>query len=257
MGFDALTKTFPWTLYSKKLATKIERLRNAGFFSQTGAQERNMRLVLGKEGSVEEGNAIFFFWLVDKDDGSIVDAKFQAYGQSALLGAADIACDLVIGKNYDQAKRISADLIDKQVRDRSDEPAFPKETAAHLNLVLGAIDNACDQCSDLPPPAKYAAPPAPLDIGEVLEGGYPGWQELTLDQKISVIEEVMNQDIRPYIALDGGGVELINLVHEKEVVIAYHGSCTSCFSSVGATLSYIQQVIRAKVHPDLVVVPKL
>ena len=73
----------------------------------------------------------------------------------------------------------------------------------------------------------------------------------------SVIEEVLDRDIRPYIALDGGGVELLNLLQDKEVIIAYQGTCTSCFASAGTTLSYIQQVLRAHVHPELDVVPNL
>ena len=63
--------------------------------------------------------------------------------------------------------------------------------------------------------------------------------------------------MRPYIALDAGGVEVINLLEDKEVIIAYQGSCTSCYSAIGTTLSYIQQVLRAKVHPSLVVVPDI
>ena len=81
--------------------------------------------------------------------------------------------------------------------------------------------------------------------------------ELSLKKKIAVIEEVMDRDIRPYIALDGGGVTVLNLIGDKELSIAYQGSCTSCYSSIGTTLSYIQQVLRAKVHPDIVVVPEM
>ena len=253
MGIAKLTTSFPWTRYSKKLATRIDNLRNGGVLSP----REGMRLVEGTEGKASDGNIITFWWLVDKDDGVIVDAKFQAFGQSALIGAAEVACDLLIGKNYDQASRISADLIDKQVRDKPEVPAFPHETAPHLNLVLEAIDNAAKECTDIPMAVAYVAPPAPRDIGEVLEGGYPGWPQLTIKQKLSVIEEVLNNDVRPYIVLDGGGVELVNLLNDNEVIIAYQGNCTSCFSSVGATLSYIQQVMRAKVHPDLVVVPNL
>lgn len=257
MSFNILTTPFPWARYSKKLATKIEKPRNAGFFTKESADERGMRLAEGSEGTIEDGNIVCLYWLVDKEDGVIVDAKFQVLGQTAVIGAAEIACDLLIGKNYDQAKRISADLIDKQARDKTDEPAFPQETAAHLNLVLEAIEKAAEQCTDLPLPAAYVAPPTPLDIGEIREGGYPGWEGLTTEQKLSVIEEVVDQDIRPYIALDGGGIEVLNFMHDKEVIISYKGNCTSCFSSIGATLSYIQQVIRAKVHPELVVVPNL
>lgn len=257
MGLAALTTQFPWNRYSKKLAGKIDKLRCAGYFTAEESAARDMRLVEATEGNIEDGNLVRLYWLVDKDDGIIVDAKFQAFGQSALLGAAEAACELLIGKNYDQAKRIGAALIDQQVRDKADIAAFPQETAPHLNLVLGAIESGSEQCVDIPLPKAYVAPPAPMEIGEVLEGGYPGWTELSLEQKISVIEEVLDRDVRPYIALDAGGVDVLNLVDNTNLIIAYKGSCTSCYSSVGTTLSYIQQVLRGKVHPSLVVIPDL
>lgn len=257
MSIESLTAPFPWSRYSKKLAAKIENPRNAGFFTHEEAEARTMRLAEGKEGGISEGNGVILYWLVDKDDGIIVDAKFQVYGQSVLIGAAEAACELLVGKNYDQAKRVSADLIDKYVRDRSDVPAFPKETYPHLNLIIDAIDTCSEQCTDIPFADTYVAAPVPKDIGEVLPGGYPGWSELTLKQKLTVIEQVLDQDIRPYIALDAGGVSVLNLINDKELVISYQGSCTSCYSSIGTTLSYIQQVIRAKVHPDITVVPDM
>lgn len=257
MGFAALTTSFPWSRYSKKLAGKIDKLRCAGFFTPAESEARDMRYVEAAAGSVEGGNHVRLYWLVDKDDGIIVDAKFQAFGQSALLGAAEVACDLLVGKNYDQARRVTNQLIDQQVRDRTELSAFPPEAALHLNLVLEAIHKAADQCSDLPLASNYTAPPVPIEAGEILEGGYPGWMELSLNQKISVIEDVLDRDVRPYIALDAGGVKVLNLIDDHELVIAYQGSCTSCYSSVGTTLSYIQQTLRARVHPSLVVVPDL
>ncbi len=257
MSLRTLTQSFPWSRYSKKLQAKIAQPRSTGFFTASQSEERGMRLATGQAGAIEEGNLLALYWLVDPNDGTIIDARFQSYGQSALIGAGEIACELVIGKNYDQARRLSAELIDKQVRDRSDEPAFPKETAPHLNLVLEAIDQAARPCMDIPLPSQYVAPPAPRDIGEVLEGGYPGWDQLSRPQKIQLIEEVIAREIRPYIELDAGGVDVIDLVHDREVLIAYKGSCTSCFSATGTTLSYIQQVLKGKVHPSLVVVPDL
>lgn len=257
MSLKALTHPFPWSSYSKKLLAKIERPRCVGFFNKIQSEERGMRFVEVQEGSKQEGNLLRFYWLVDPDDGIIVDACFQVYGQSALIGAAEIACELVVGKNYDQARRMSADLIDKQVRDRADVEAFPKETYAHLNLVLRALDQAADLCMDIPLATHYIAPPAPLDIGEVLEGGYPGWQELTKEKKLNLLEQMIARDIRPYIELDAGGIQVLDLINEQEVLIAYQGSCTSCFSATGTTLSYIQQVLRAKLHPNLIVTPDL
>lgn len=257
MGLELLITPFPWYRYSKKLVAKIENPRNAGLFTPEESEARCMKLAIGEEGRVEDGNCVKIYWLVDPDDGIIVDAKFQVYGQSALIGAAEAACEVIIGKNYDQAKRVSADLIDRQLRDRSDEPAFPRETFPHLNLMIGALENAAEQCEGIPVADTYVAPPVPSSIGEVVEGGYPGWSELTLKKKIALIEQVLDSDVRPYIALDAGGVEVINLIEDKEVIIAYQGTCTSCYSAIGTTLSYIQQVLRAKVHPSLVVIPDI
>lgn len=257
MSLKKLTHSFPWSRYSKKMIGKIEHPRSLGIFSKEQAEERGMFLAEGDAGSFSEGNKIHFYWLVDPDDGIIVDVRFQLYGQSALIGAAEAVSDLLIGKNYDQARRITSELIDKQVRDRSDEVAFPKETSPHLNLVLEALDHASETCQGLPLADNYVVSPTPSFIGEVLEGGYPGWETLSLTQKLALIEEVVARDVRPYIELDAGGVEILDLKNEWQVLIAYQGSCTTCFSATGTTLSYIQQVLRAKVHPNLEVIPNL
>lgn len=247
---------FPWSRYSKKLNGKIDKLRHLGFFTRDESEARDMFLAEGHAGFLNDGNLLHFYWLVDKEDGIIVDVKFQAFGQSALLGAAEIASELLVGKNYDQAKRITAQLLDQQVQDRPDTPAFPPETAPHLNLVLEAIDCASEKCIGIPLATDYVATPMPIEVGEVVEGGYPGWESLSTEQRITVIEEILDRDIRPYIALDAGGVEVLNLL-DHEVIIAYSGSCTSCYASVGTTLSYIQQTLRAKAHPSIVVTPNL
>ena len=152
---------------------------------------------------------------------------------------------------------MTLELVDSHVRDKSSVSGFPKEAYPYIGVALAAVQKACKECLDLPLSLNYVAPPAPLDIGEVREGGYPGFKELTLDQQMTLIEEVLNQDVRPYIALDGGGITLLNLVNGQEVVISYQGSCTSCYSSVGTTLSFIQQILKAKVHPSLTVTPEL
>lgn len=255
--FPQLTQAFSWSLYSKKLIAKIDNPKSAGFFTQEEADARDVRLVEGIEGTIENGNCVHFYWLVDKDDGILIDVRFQAYGNSALIGAAQAATELMLGKNYDQAKRITSDLLDKELQDKDGQAAFPKETYPHLNLILGAIDHACSFCTDLPLPDLYVSTPSPRDLGDVVEGGIPGWIEMPLKKKLAIIEDVLDREIRPYIALDAGGVEVINLLHDKEVVIVYQGSCTSCYSSVGTTLTFIQQMLRAKVHPEIIVTPDI
>lgn len=230
---------------------KIDHLRFVGFFSLKEAEEKRMRLVAGREGNV------CLYWLVDEADGVIADAKFQAFGPVSLIAAAEIASELSIRKNYDQASRISADLLDHHVRDRNEVPAFPRECSPYLNQVISAIDRAVHQCIDIPYAASdYDATPIAWDLGE-LPTGIPGWETLSREQKIHLIEEVIDREIRPYIELDAGGVKILDFKEEREVHISYQGACTTCHSSTGSTLSAIQQILKARLHPSLSVVPVL
>ncbi len=253
MSYDDLLEKPPWARFSKKMAAKIDRPRNIGCFTDEDAKERQMRCVCGREGLLVDGNAIALYWLVDPTDGMIVDAKFQVFGHAALIAAADTACELLIGKNYDQAKRFSADLLDKQLRDKAETPAFPDETLGHLNLVIDAIDDAVEKCLDIPLSDHYATP-IPRDNKS---DGYPGWLELSYEKKLAVIEAILDEEVRPYVELDAGGIVVEKLVDDKELIIAYQGACTSCFSAIGTTLSTIQQIVQTKVHPSLVVVPNM
>lgn len=253
MSYDDLLRGSLWEQLSKKAGMKIEKPRNAGYFTEEDAAKQEMRCVIGREGTALDGNALAFYWLVDPSDGVVVDAKFQAFGQAVLIAAADAACELLIGKNYDQARRISAELIDKQLRDKPGIPAFPEEAFSHLNLVLDAIEAAVETCLDIPLSNQYITPIPKEKLSE----GYPGWLELPYEKKLAIIESVLDEEVRPYVELDAGGIKIQELTEGNELRIAYQGACTSCFSAIGTTLSTIQQIIQSQVHPDLVVVPDL
>lgn len=255
MSMRHFLSSYPWARYSKKLCGRIETPRHHGAYTPEDAAERGMRLAIGREGAIQEGHALCLYLLVDESDGIIADARFEAFGPTALIGAADVACELLIRKNYDQARRLSADLIDKQVRDKSETQAFPNDVSVYLNLVLFAIEEACNICMDIPLSDGYVV--TPVMASEEGGGGYPGWSELSEKQKIAVLEEVIANDVRPYIELDAGGIQIVKLVNDRELIIAYQGSCTTCYSSIGSTLNAIQQILRTKVSLDLIVTPDL
>jgi NifU-like protein len=254
MSYSPFTLPLPWKTYSKKLAQKIENPRHAGFFLEQEARERGMRLAFGKEGDIKKGSLVQLYLLVDESDGIIADAKFQVFGSSALIGAAEVMCELLMRKTYDQAMRLTAELIDKQVRDKTEIASFPKEAFTYLNCVIDAVGKAAEQCLDIPFAEHYV--PTPLDPRMLSEaGGYPDWHKLNKEQKIAIIEQVIANDIRPYIELDAGGIEVLDLVDDRELMIAYQGACTTCHSATGTTLHAIQEILRAKVDPSLTVVP--
>ncbi len=252
---EEINQPHPWWKYSDKLRKHILSCTYAGLYSHEEALERGMRLVIGEAGHVADGNMIKLYWLLDESDGVIADVRFQVYGESALIGAADGACELLMRKNYDQAKRMSSEIIDIHLRDKNDQVAFPFETGAHLNLVLEAIEDAANQCQDIPLADTYVASPVATDHGET--SVYPGWKKLNKTKKLAVIREVLEREIQPYIELDEGGVEVLDIKNGKEVIIAYSGSCTSCYSAIGGTLEAINSILQAKVHPEISVVPDM
>ncbi|MGH2638550.1 MAG: NifU family protein [Rhabdochlamydiaceae bacterium] len=242
-------RPYPWSLYGKKLSQKIDHPQFVGFFKAEDVQGRGLRLVIGRQESMA------LYWLVDETDGVIADIRYQMIGPSALIGALEAACQLLLRKNYDQARRISADLIDREVRDQPTKEAFPVQLYGHLNLVLEAVEEAALQCMDIPiNETELISPLTP----EIMHGsGIEGWENLPRKEKLSIIEQMIQTEIRPYIELDAGGIQIIDLSEKHELTIAYQGSCTSCHSATGSTLTAIQNILQAKVYPAIQVIPDL
>ena len=70
---------------------------------------------------------------------------------------------------------------------------------------------------------------------------------------LNQINELLNQRVRPYLAGDGGGLEVLGLEGYK-VMIRYQGACGSCPSSISGTLTAIEGLLRRDVNPALEVV---
>lgn len=70
-------------------------------------------------------------------------------------------------------------------------------------------------------------------------------------QKITLITETIDKEIRPMLAQDGGDIELID-VAGNEVIVALRGQCSSC-ASAAYTLEGIEEKLREMVYPDIIV----
>jgi len=67
------------------------------------------------------------------------------------------------------------------------------------------------------------------------------------------IEEVFETRVRPALAGDGGGLDIVSL-ENYTLTIRYQGACGSCPSSISGTLRAIEHMIRVDVDPGLTVV---
>jgi len=75
-------------------------------------------------------------------------------------------------------------------------------------------------------------------------------KKLTNLQKIALIQEIIEKEIRPGLQADGGDIDLIDIDGNK-VIIAFRGMCTGCLMA-GVTLEGIQNKLRELVSNAIV-----
>jgi Fe-S cluster biogenesis protein NfuA len=104
----------------------------------------------------------------------------------------------------------------------------------------GLIDPICEAIEDLEMEAVDGDAP---HAGPVLAD----------DQKLARINTLLDERIRPGLAGDGGGVEVLGF-EDNTLTISYHGACGSCPSSGSGTLRYIEGLLQDQVDPAIRVI---
>jgi NifU-like protein len=74
--------------------------------------------------------------------------------------------------------------------------------------------------------------------------------KLTNIQKIKMIEETLEHEIRPSLKQDGGDVELIDVVGNR-VQVATRGACATCPASQQTLKNFVEAKLRELVWPEL------
>ncbi len=104
----------------------------------------------------------------------------------------------------------------------------------------GLIDPICEAIEDLEMEAVDGTP-------------LPGAAGLDEDEKLDRINALLDERIRPGLAGDGGGLEIISF-EGNTLQISYHGACGSCPSSTTGTLRYIESMLQDEVDPSIRVI---
>jgi len=250
-----LIKKIGWERYSRKSLRRLNNLHCCGYFSSEDTSE-GLVLVTGFYGSLEEECFVKLFWLLDSSDSSIIDAKFQAYGDTALLVAAEESCVQVIGRKVVQTKLINEDKLELALRDYSNKPSLPTEKRYVFAYVVQAIQEAHQRSLALVESSIEDKDPQLLPNDFKEKAFDKQWPQYNKQQKLDMIELVLDEDVRPYVAMDGGGVDVLDISKDDEVTISYKGNCVTCFYASGATLNYIQQALVARLYPNIKVVPQ-
>jgi NifU-like protein len=96
-----------------------------------------------------------------------------------------------------------------------------------------------------------APPPAPAKAAAAAPRAQTG--NLSNLQKMQMIQEVLDREVRPGLAMDGGDMELVD-VQGNKVFVELHGHCNSCSASSSTMKFFVQDRLREMVDPAIEVI---
>lgn len=85
------------------------------------------------------------------------------------------------------------------------------------------------------------------------------FDELTMVKQLKIIEEKLDEEIRPMLHMDGGDLEVIDLQKGGDgmidLYIRYLGACSGCSSGSTGTLFAIENILQEQVSSSIRVIP--
>ena len=75
---------------------------------------------------------------------------------------------------------------------------------------------------------------------------------MTNVQRMQKVMQVLQDEVRPRLAADGGDIELVD-VDAHRVVVALRGLCSNCSSRTVTLKDLVEKILREQVEPEIVV----
>jgi NifU-like protein len=245
---------------------------------------------VGEVGSMACGDALKLSFKLDANK-KIKEAKFQTFGCASAIASSSALTEMLIGKTIEEAEKITNDDIadylgglpkekmhcsvlgrdalekaiycyrgegEKEidgnivcecfgVTDKEIERTVAENRLTTIEEVTNYIKagGGCEKCHE--------------DIQQILDAfnkktpdAVPAKKALTNIQKIRLIEETLDREIKPALQKDGGNIELID-VDGSRVLVKLIGTCATCKASQLTLKNYVEIRLQEMVSPDLVV----
>lgn len=245
---------------------------------------------VGEVGSLACGDALKLYLKLDENK-RIKDAKFQTFGCASAIASSSALTEMIIGMTLDEAKAVTNEKIAEQlgglpkekmhcsvmgrdalecaiadccgeappkvegeivcecfgVTDKEIERAVRENKLTSIGDVTDYVKagGGCENCHD-----KIQEIIDSIMGKEPLKKKKPA--KLTNIQKIRMIEESLDREIRPSLKKDGGDIELVD-VDGNRVMVKMHGACATCKMSQLTLENYVESKLRELVAPELVV----
>ena len=160
-----------------------------------------------------------------------------SYGTShSFKSAADAEADKLAKSLFEVGSVVSIFYMDKMITVEKTDDAEWDEVLPELAVPIRAAEAVV---------ATNGA--AAKEVGGAIAAA------LSDNPQIQQINELLDERIRPFLASDGGWLEVLEL-EDKTLKIRYEGACGSCPSSLTGTLMAIENMIKEEIDPEIEVV---
>jgi NifU-like protein len=268
--------------YTKTVKDHFLNPRNVGVIEDADG--------VGEVGSLACGDALTLYFKLD-DHKRIKDVKFQTFGCASAIASSSALTEMIKGLTLEEAEKITNDDIAQFLgglpkqkmhcsvmgRDALEKAISNYRGEAEKKLE-GEIVCECFGVTDIE--IERAVRENNLksieDVTNYVKagGGCEGCHDkiqkiidetlgrepkakkkvlrLTNIQKIKLIEETLEREIKPALKKDGGNIELID-VDGNDVLVKLQGTCAVCSASEITLKNYVESKLRELVAPELLV----
>jgi NifU-like protein len=268
--------------YTNKVKDHFLNPRNVGVIEDADG--------IGEVGSLACGDALTLYFKLDENE-RIKDAKFQTFGCASAIASSSALTEMIKGLTLEEAKKITneniADFLGGLPKEKMHcsvmgrdalEKAISSYRGEAEKKVEGEIVCECFGVTDLE--IERAVRENTLktieDVTNYVKagGGCENCHEkiqdiidaslgkerpvkkkvihLTNIQKIKLIEETLEREIKPALKKDGGDIELVD-VDGNNVLVKLQGTCATCSASQITLKHYVESKLRELVTPELLV----
>ena len=268
--------------YTDKVKDHFINPRNVGFIDDFDG--------MGEVGSLACGDALKLTFKLD-GEGRISDAKFQTFGCASAIASSSALTEMIKGMTLEEAAKVTnediaqflgglpkekmhcsvmgRDALEHAIANYKGEEIKEKEgeivcecfgitnleieravKESGLTSVEDVTDyvkagGGCGNCHDRIREIIQAVSSESITEREKMEN-------LTNIQKIRLIEETLDREVKPAPNKDGGDIELVDF-SDGTVYVKLHGTCSNCASSQLTLKNYVETKIKDLVSPELVV----
>ncbi len=268
--------------YTDKVKDHFLNPRNVGVIENADG--------VGEVGSLACGDALTLYIKLD-DKERINEAKFQTFGCASAIASSSALTEMLKGLNLEEAGKITnediADYLGGLPKEKmhcsvmgrdalenaianyrgekkkkiegevvcecfgvTDQEIFRAVRENNLTTIEDVTNyvkagGGCGNCHD--------------QIQEIINSTLGMEQpvikhekRLTNIQKIKLVEETLEREIKPALQKDGGNIELVD-VDGNTILVKLHGTCATCIKSEITLTHYVETKLREFVTPELVV----